>query len=176
LPYLAFRFFASDRTVRTLDELDPRVTWADRVSIPVLGWCALCGLVALGLLATLREPALPAFVVVLNGGPAVIGICVLAILLAWGGWLCYRLDRAGWILTFVAIVGLRIAGVICCFLSATMKGAPGVAGPSAAAMSDLAPDWLVPVVGTIETAVLIGFGLFVSREINQRYQISILGG
>ena len=114
LPWFLRRFYLQPETAAELDAADSRPNWTDRCPISVLGWVALCTFSGIGLLLRLRYPGMPAFTFMLTGMNAIICLSVGGILLLWGAWLCYRLDRLGLILTSVLVTALHLS--VICFL------------------------------------------------------------
>jgi hypothetical protein len=178
-PYFLLRSFLNARTKRALDELDPRRTWLDDRPMPVLAWAAVCALVALSAIVRLGAPALPAFVVVLRGTAAIIGLSAITVLLAWGTLLCFRVDRFGWILTFLLLVGLRVATAVFLWTGGDVADLAPDAAAAAGAVArmrsvGIPPAWLAEVMSTIEALILIGFGLYVARFFPNRYRVGVL--
>jgi hypothetical protein len=167
LPYAILRFYLSERTARALNELDPKIGWLDRYPIPVLAWAALCALLALSTVFRLSRPTLPAFIVALKGGPAMIGLSIIAVLMAWGAWLCLRRERFGWILTYVLIVAGSVSNATFLWTGGDVTDI-AFSAASADSLSYLrnpsvAPTWHAGVMAVIETALFVLLGLFVAR-------------
>lgn len=176
LPWLMYRFYLGDKTRRALDVLDQRRLWTDRCPLPVLGWSAFVALMSVLLLLALVSPNLPAFVVVLTGAPAIIAITILAIGLLWSASLCYRLDRLGWIVSFVLLLLMRASTAVLYWSgsgSQTDGGSPAMTiwGRQAA---EIAGDWLPAVMASLEALVVLGFGLYVAKFFAQEYRTGII--
>jgi hypothetical protein len=170
LPYLVTRFYLSARTAQVLDLLDGRITWLDRCPIALLGWAAYSALIAISLLLRLSQPALPAFIVVLTGAMAIMGLAAIGMLMAWGAWLCYRRDRLGWMLTFILLVGLRASAATVLWSGGDLNEITSVIGSPPAA----AYWWIAPAMVTLDGLVTIAFGLFVLRYFSEKYQVAVL--
>jgi hypothetical protein len=178
-PLAMFRFFADPGMREYLDEADPRQSWMDRCPVPVLAWSAGCAAVALSALVRLpAEPTLPALVVVLNGAPAIIGLSTIAVLLGWGAWRCFELDRLAWIVTFVIFAGLRISSALYLWtngkmidVSFTTAGAPSLLRLE---HPDLPADWVAPILATLEALGVLAFGLWVARYFSARYRFGVV--
>jgi hypothetical protein len=181
LPYAMFRFFASRRTAEVLAVTDPRVTWADRCPVPVLGWAAYAGLVGVSALLNLAaRPGVPAFVVNLTGGPAIIVLCIVGVVMLWGAWLCYRLDRLGWIVTFVVLFLLRASAATFLWTGGSVGDLQPdpTAAASVARMQQIGvpPWWVGPVMASLEAVLVVAFGLLVARYFSTRYRVAVLPG
>lgn len=179
LPWLIFRFYSSPKTRQALDVLDPRRLWTDRCPLPVLGWAAFAGLSGVLLLLALFSPALPAFVVLLTGAPAVIVITILAIFLLWCALLCYRLDRLGWIVSFALLVLLRVSTVVFFWTGGSLADSgKSVVVPainlSRRQVAEWVPDWIPITVGCLEILVVMGFGLYAARFFTSAYRVGLV--
>jgi hypothetical protein len=185
VPYLLLRYYRDPRTAQLLDYLDPRITWLDRRPIPVLAWAMLCALMALSTAVRLAQPVLPAFTTVLRGAPAIIGLSVIAVLLAWGTWLCVRVDRFGWMLTFLVLVALRVSTAMFLWTGGAVAdlsfdGGGGAAAATAAGSMTrasrpaLPADWVPQVLTTVELLALAAFGLYVARFFPAGYRVGVL--
>src|SRR5688500_20387525 len=84
----------------------------------------------------MASPHLPAYTVILRGTPAIIGLAILAVLLLWGAWLSYRMDRLGWVLSFTHMAAIYPATPIyplTCRELADLVSAPARAMPGSRA-------------------------------------------
>lgn len=166
LPYLLYRFFASDVTAATLDALDPGPAWTDRCSPAALAWVGMCALGSVGALLRLSHPAVPAFTFVVTAEPAMIALAVCAVLLAWGAWLCYRREPWGWVISFVVVAIMNSSTAVYLWLAGTTADLysdwTGAPQPVPSVDQRLVAPWLNPTMATIVAALMIGFGLFVA--------------
>lgn len=178
LPYVMYRYFASERTVNALDALDPRRLWSDRIPPPVLGWATLLVMGAFGAAMSLGRPSIPLFIVVLSGPVSLIATAVCIVVFLWCTWLTLRVDRIGWIISFVLVALLQLGGVVY-FLTG---GSPAdlmidwsgqSTAPQAVATDAYGrplrrsavaerPAWQFQTISVLETLMVLGFGVYVS--------------
>jgi hypothetical protein len=102
LPLTMLWFYGRSSVQATLDRLDPNPRWTDRCPQSVLTWSMACIFLGLGLAMASAKAVVPFFSAVLVGPPAVAALLLLALLLSGGGYLCYRLNSIGWVMTFIA--------------------------------------------------------------------------
>lgn len=164
LPWFVFRYYASPRTRQLLDALNPERSWTDGVPIPVLGWAAVCMLASLGMIFELDLSAIPCFTFALDGLAAWIVKLVSIVVLAWGAWLCYRVDRVGFLLTSTLIFLLHVSTVVFFWRGGTLSDlqphpAHANVPPHAAAEE---PTWFTPTISSLEGATILAFGVYVS--------------
>jgi hypothetical protein len=164
LPFFLLRYFASSATELTLAALDPKKRWTDQVPVPVLAWSLLCALSSISILMTIQHPFLPLFIAPLTNVPGIIILSILAILLAWGAWLCYRLDRLGWILTSLLISAMHL-GTFFYFYNggspASVLNDPNTQLPIYRQPAAPSQSFLTIMAG-VEAAIVMGFGAYTS--------------
>ena len=176
VPWMAYRFYASPQTVDLLDRTDAHLRWTDRLPVGTLGWTLLSGLVGVSLLLSLTRPTLTAFVVVLRGQEAIIGLSVLGILLLWAAVMCYRGERTGWIVSLVLLIALRASltyylaavGTPYDLLPATPTNAAGERAES------VVPAWHPAVMAGLELAAIALLGLRVARQFDGSHRVGVV--
>ena len=118
-------------------------------------------------MALLADPARPACVVVFKGAPAIVGLAIVGILLAWGAWLSCRLDRLGLILTFGVLALLRVSTAVYLWSGGSVADLMPDAETARLLMRmqqlGVPPTWVPATTASIEAAAIIARGLFVSR-------------
>jgi hypothetical protein len=104
LPLTLLWFYGRPSVQATLDQLDPNPRWTDRCPQAVLTWCFVCLFQGWGLLTASLRAVVPFFSTILVGPAAVVALLLIAGLLVGGGYLCYRMNRIGWVLSVLACV------------------------------------------------------------------------
>jgi hypothetical protein len=131
-------------------------------------------------LLRLTWPSVPAFVVNLTAGPAIVALCVVGVAMCWGAWLCYRLDRLGWVMTFVMLVLLRASTATFLWtgggVNELMPDPTAAASVARLQQVGIPPWWLAPVMTSVEAVVVIVFGLLVARYFSTRYRVAVVPG
>jgi hypothetical protein len=102
LPLTLLWFYGRSSVQTTLDRLDPHRRWTDRCPQAVLTWYFACILQGWGLLSACTTAVLPFFSTILVGSAAMVAFVLLAALLVGGGYLCYRMNRIGLLMSGIA--------------------------------------------------------------------------
>ncbi len=112
LPAAYLLFYSGKNVKSTLEYFDPELSWTERVPVQVLGLSVGLALGAISTLASLPFAVLPVFGIVLTGLPAILGILLIAALLAWMAVLTYQQRMIGWWMTSIFTLLLPIGLII----------------------------------------------------------------
>jgi hypothetical protein len=166
LPYFLARFFASALTQQLLETLDPQASWADDFPAIVLAWAAFCILGSIGALMQLTNPLFPALIVLVDGLAATICLVITAVVLAWGGWLCFRRERVGWLITMTVVAALQISTLTILFTSRSMDDLlPRGNGSTFSRRSAQSTSiWQVRATVGLEALIILTFGIYAGRR------------
>ncbi len=178
LPWAMFRFYASDRVRAMLDSLNPGSTWIDRVGPVSLGWIVLIGVQLVSIALTLMKPMIPAFVTLITGSAAVITIAILLCFLGYALLLFIRGERAGWVVSFIIIVALKLSLTSFYATGGSPIELAAIARPEMTqimkADAKLSPQWLPAVMTGLETLIVASFGVFVGKRFTRSYRIAVM--
>lgn len=136
LPLALFAFYNRLDVGVTCDRRDPRVTWTDRVPLPVLALIIVMTVASLWLLVNLGRPVVPLFGNLLTGAAAPIAMLAIAGLCANVAVQLYRLRESAW----WTLVLLQIGG--CAVTMAAMLRAEGGMIHQPLAMGFTVATWL----------------------------------
>ena len=153
LPAIMFLFYRRDDVRLTLERLDPKPRWTDRVPIPVLAIVLVLAFGAVALIANLANPSLVIFGKQITGAPAALTLFAFAGLSAVLAVQLYRLKESAW----WTLILLQIGGIIFAFVTLAttdMAAANPQLPPEVAAV--YRDPWFLAVLG----ATWIGYFAF----------------
>ena len=114
LPLVMALFYNLRRVAVWCDESDPKISWTDRVPVPVLALCVVLAFGAVTLLTGAGKPVHVFFGHVVTGAPAALAVIAFAILFAYLAVQVYRLrESAWWVLLLLHVIagGLSIEAI-----------------------------------------------------------------
>lgn len=110
LPAALFAFYSRLDVGVTCDRRDPRISWTDRVPLPVLALIVVMTVASLWLLVNLGRPVVPLFGTLLTGATAPIAMLAIAGLCGNVAVQLYRLkESAWWTLVLLQVGGCTVA-------------------------------------------------------------------